>query len=490
MTAVNTQIGLPTNWVAPKKPPYRESILNDEDIKKVIITHSKQPSLNRVQAEKLKNNFKKQLCIVMLCQGFHKSFRELDLILKLQIADRHRLGSEHPVWDRPLLDNENTKIEYLAKKLNSAELAERVDDFKTVYTNYLDLASYFLIHDDSWLSDYFYEKCLKITYVEVRDNVTVKLDDIKLAEAHCNMGLSYERQTTDYTKKPEKIKDAYFQSLEHFEKYYDLTNGQDWTKKNDFPDLNNNETQQLEKIKTTSVESYLLKLEDQRMFIDACIHLQRIQRIIANRFSKDPEEKIMFLSKAYQVCKTSLIGALEGEASLLLGNAYAENSKLDIGLSFYNNYYEISRRDKDTENFGKASEAVAKCYEKMGKVEKSIEYLEKYLKEVSGSEVDYQYSRACSCLASIYNSMGKYDIAAEYSQKAFEVSRQMNRSDAVEYNRILFGISKAHANLKNFNHNIELANRKTVNNLMTWKYDPRKDKIKILDDKDIKLNIN
>jgi hypothetical protein len=75
---------------------------------------------------RLKNSFKKQLCIEMLCQGFHKSFREIDLILKLQIDDRHRLGSEHPVWDRPLLDNENTKLEYLGQKLNKAEMAERL----------------------------------------------------------------------------------------------------------------------------------------------------------------------------------------------------------------------------------------------------------------------------------------------------------------------------------------------------------------------------
>ena len=59
----------------------------------------------------------------------------------------------------------------------------------------------------------------------------------------------------------------------------------------------------------------------------------------------------------------------------------------------------------------------------------------------------------------------------------------MNHSDAIEYNRILFGISKAHNNLKHFNANIELANRKTINNLMTWKYDSRKDKINILKDK-------
>lgn len=62
----------------------------------------------------------------MLKDGYHKSFRELDFILKLQIEDRYRLGSEHPIWERPLLDQENNKLEYLCTKLNAAEASERI----------------------------------------------------------------------------------------------------------------------------------------------------------------------------------------------------------------------------------------------------------------------------------------------------------------------------------------------------------------------------
>ena len=62
--------------------------------------------------------------------------------------------------------------------------------------------------------------------------------------------------------------------------------------------------------------------------------------------------------------KKGSIGALEGEASLLLGNAYSDISKLEIAISFYDKYYEISKSENDLENFGKASEALAKCNEK------------------------------------------------------------------------------------------------------------------------------
>ena len=74
--------------------------------------------------QRKKNSYKKQLCVEMLREGFHKSFRELDVIIRLQIEERYRLGSEHPVWDRPLLDQEPRKLDYLCKKLNLAERSE------------------------------------------------------------------------------------------------------------------------------------------------------------------------------------------------------------------------------------------------------------------------------------------------------------------------------------------------------------------------------
>jgi hypothetical protein len=124
----------------------------------------------------------------MLHQGFHKSYREIEMILKLQIDDRYRLGSEHPIWDRPLLDQEYKKIEYLSMNLNSAETAEYDNNYEEILSIYHNLANYFLLRDDTWLSDYFFEKCFKIA----SDNLN---DDEKLAEASCNLALAYERQS-------------------------------------------------------------------------------------------------------------------------------------------------------------------------------------------------------------------------------------------------------------------------------------------------------
>lgn len=47
----------------------------------------------------------------------------------------------------------------------------------------------------------------------------------------------------------------------------------------------------------------------------------------------------------------------------------------------------------------------------------------------------------------------------------------------LEYNRVLFGISNAHKNLKLFENNIESGRRKNINNLIWWKYDSRREKL-------------
>lgn len=451
---------LPTNWIAPKKPAYRGSILDHSEVKAVLLSHNTQPYLNRNEKEKFKNSFKKQICIEMLRQGFHKSFREIDFILKLQIEDRHRVGPEHPVWDRPLLDQEPNKLEYLSKKLNKAETAESFGKFRDIYANYYDLANYFLLADDTWLSDYFFEKCLNLNL-----NKLAKLEPQNLAEAYCNLGLAFERRN------------SYYLAMEHFQEYYNLTKDTNYTKNIKFEDLSHDDIAKLKQINKINIEDFLKNIDNDKLFIDACIHLQRIYKIIANKYATNIEEKISYLTKAYDVCKSSSIGILEGQTSYLLGNIYIENSNLDISLSYFNNYYEISKRGKDLENLGKASEALAKCYEKMGQVEKSIEYLKKYLQEVSDKEADRQYSRACTSLANIYNKLGQYDLAVEYSKKAFDISRQMNHRDVIDFNRVLVGISKAHNNLAHFNKNVELGTRKNINNLIKWKYEMNGDKI-------------
>ncbi len=77
-------------------------------------------SINR-----FRSSLQRQLSIDMLRHGYHNSFRELCAILAWQKEDRERLGAEHPLHRRPLLDAEPEKLRFLCQYLNKAEEAER-----------------------------------------------------------------------------------------------------------------------------------------------------------------------------------------------------------------------------------------------------------------------------------------------------------------------------------------------------------------------------
>lgn len=93
--------------------------------------------------------------------------------------------------------------------------------------------------------------------------------------------------------------------MEHFQEYYNLTNNTNYVKNNNFEDLSPADIEKLKKINKINVEEYLKNIEDNKMFTDACIHLQRIYKIIANKYAKDINEKISYLCKAYDVSKSS-----------------------------------------------------------------------------------------------------------------------------------------------------------------------------------------
>ncbi len=74
---------------------------------------------------RFRSSLQRQLSIDMLRHGYHHSFRELCAILAWQKEDRERLGAEHPLHRRPLLDAEPEKLRFLCQYLNKAEEAER-----------------------------------------------------------------------------------------------------------------------------------------------------------------------------------------------------------------------------------------------------------------------------------------------------------------------------------------------------------------------------
>jgi hypothetical protein len=170
-----------------------------------------------------------------------------------------------------------------------------------------------LATDDSWLSDYFFKKCLLC----VSNTEQQVFDPQKAAESHCNLGLAFERQSKFKFAKLDGnplntlsnlvykifIQDSYFEAMNHFEQYYSLSKDKDWLKAdNQLPYGLANEYMTI-----TVNEEDLVYDKDNRVFTDACINLQRIYKIIAKKYAKTIDDQTNYLTKAYEVCIDSKI---------------------------------------------------------------------------------------------------------------------------------------------------------------------------------------
>ena len=72
-----------------------------------------------------RNTYEHNLCLDMLKEGFHQSFRELFNLMEKQKADIARLGTDSGLSDQPLLENEPAKLDQLKHHLTTAEAAKR-----------------------------------------------------------------------------------------------------------------------------------------------------------------------------------------------------------------------------------------------------------------------------------------------------------------------------------------------------------------------------
>ncbi|XP_010183208.1 PREDICTED: tetratricopeptide repeat protein 29, partial [Mesitornis unicolor] len=144
--------------------------------------------LSKQEAAANRNSYKKNICIDMLRQGYHKSFAELSTLIQKWNALREAAGPGSAIWQQKSLEEQPDKLDQLYHFLTRAEAAQRAGHYEEVYDNQLNLAYYFSDSEDKWLSHYFYEQCFNTAQL-------VKIDGGKReAQAHVNMALINEVQ--------------------------------------------------------------------------------------------------------------------------------------------------------------------------------------------------------------------------------------------------------------------------------------------------------
>ncbi|KAM6440822.1 tetratricopeptide repeat protein 29 isoform 3-T3 [Liasis olivaceus] len=231
-------------------------IKGKDAIDRYLAMHIK--GLSKQEAAAYRNSYKKNICIDMLRQGYHKSFAELFTLIEKWNALREASGPGSAIWLEKSLEEQPDKLDQLHYFLTRAEAAQRSEYYEEVYANQLNLAYCFNKPEDRWLRNYFYEQCYKTAQL-------IKIDGGKKeAEAHSNMGLVYEEQG------------HFLKAVEHYEAFYNLTVGRTW------------------------------KDDTGRYFNSlACEHLWRIYTLLADKMlgNKEHQEAIGTLIKAFRMAK-------------------------------------------------------------------------------------------------------------------------------------------------------------------------------------------
>ncbi|XP_061440735.1 tetratricopeptide repeat protein 29 isoform X2 [Rhineura floridana] len=386
-----------------------------------LATHIK--GLSKQEAVAYRNSYKKNICIDMLRQGYHKSFAELFTLIEKWNALREASGPGSAIWLEKSLEEQPDKLDQLHYFLTRAEAAQRSEYYEEVYSNQLNLAYCFNKPEDKWLRNYFYEQCYKTAQL-------IKIDGGRReAEAHSNMGFVYEEQG------------QFLKAAEHYEAFYQLTVGRVW-KDNTGRTL-------------TSV---------------ACEHLWRIYTLLADKMlgNKEHQQAIRTLIKALEMAKEEN-KKMEGEAAYCLGLAYHAVGEEKTAIAKLNTYLEISKILGDYGGLGRAYQAIAQVLVSQGEMAEAIMYLEKFMNIAKRVQLSQSLVDACTFLGNIYNQRGNYSKACEYFDQAFDAANALSDLALVNETKVYCGIGKAHNMMLKVNSHTEAADCGSIEYLLAWK---------------------
>lgn len=72
-------------------------------------------------------------------------------------------------------------------------------------------------------------------------------------------------------------------------------------------------------------------------------------------------------------------------------------------------------------------------------------------------------------IAYLFSSQGRYDEATDYFSKAYNISRTLAENEAINTNRVQFGIAMAHKMLQGFGEHVVQESRSVLERMIEWK---------------------
>ncbi|XP_063271325.1 tetratricopeptide repeat protein 29 [Prinia subflava] len=376
--------------------------------------------VSQEEAAAYRNSYKKNICIAMLRQGYHKSFSELLALIQQGHALREAAGPGSAIWHERSLEEQPDKLDRLYHLLTAAEAARRAGHYEKVYDNQLSLAYCFSDPEDKWLRDYFYEQSYSTAQ-------SVEIDGGKRkAQACVNMGIIEEEQG-HITK-----------AAEHFEAFYELTEGSAWTDE------------------TGHTYTSL-----------ACQHLWRVYTLMADKMLENLQfpEAIKTLTKASKLAKEGGDIKMQGDAAYCLSLAYYLSGEHEIALAVLNTCVRMFTVLRDSPGLGRAYGAVATVLASQGKSHEAVEYLEEFLRDAESAGLSQSLVDANILLGQVHNDRGRYPEALQHCVRACAARRGRAAEAAA-----LCGVARAHQLLEPFGRLVAAgAEPRSLRCLLAWK---------------------
>ncbi|XP_037116254.1 tetratricopeptide repeat protein 29 [Syngnathus acus] len=390
--------------------------------KSVQHTEKSAHCLSKEDIAKFINSRKQNICVGLLQHGFHRSFSELFLLLRLDQERREGAEINSALSLQTPLEEQHAKMESIGLYLSRAEQAQRDGRWPAAYEQRLHLGAYFTAElEDLWLSLHFYHTCTDAQEEGCKRHATE--GRACLAELYLQQG---------------QLDKARHQA----ELCVQMADEGGWV---------DSSSRYLPRRARESLWSIYSRQADARIKVGK------------------PDKALELLHKGYTTATESANKNIEGEAAYQLGLAYYRVGDYDTSKQYLNTSMTICSSTENFDGLGKAYKAMAKLYESKGNIKNTIKLLETLVDISRSKSLHHHLVDACLCLGHVYTNMKQYDQARESLLQGYNVACDIGDVALVQKAQVSLASAHTRCIVGKYSADVESATSPALSRLLAWK---------------------
>ncbi|XP_061619986.1 tetratricopeptide repeat protein 29 isoform X2 [Phyllopteryx taeniolatus] len=403
-------------------PEVTSRVRRQKSRKSVQTSEKSAQSLSKDDIAKFINSRKQNICVGLLQHGFHRSFSELFLLLRLDRERREAAEINSALSLQTPLEEQHAKVESVGLHLSRAERAQRDGRWPAAYEQRLHLGAYFTAErEDLWLSLHFYHTCTHAREDGCMRHATE--GRACLAELYLQQGqLEKARQQAELCVQ--------------------MADEGGWL---------DSSGRSLPRRARESMWSICSRQADARIK------------------AGDPDEALQLLHRGYATATESENKNIEGEAAYQLGLAYYSVGDYDTSEQYLNTSMHICSTTEDFDGLGKAYKAVAKLCESKGNLNSTIQLLESLVDISRSNGLHHHLVDACLCLGNVYTNRRQYDRARESLLQGYSVACDIGDVTLVQKAQVSLASAHTRCIVGKYSADVESPAPAALSRLLDWK---------------------